>query len=164
MKTASRIQKKIIHLVLLDLRSVYNVGSLFRTADAIGVSKIYCVGTTPSPLDRFGRERKDIAKVALGAEKNVSWEYCENEKDLFEKLKEEGFVLWALEQDEKSKDYKEVAPSEKTALVLGNEPEGISKETLSLMDEIVEIPLYGKKESLNVSVAGGIALFGLFDK
>lgn len=155
---------KNVVLVLDNIRSVHNVGSIFRTADAAGVSKIYLCGTTPSPIDRFGRKRSDIHKSALGAEEYLDWEYVENTEDLIKKLRKDRFSVIALEQDERSMDYKKVAPGQNTAVILGPEVTGISKEILDLCDIIAEIPMKGKKESLNVSVATGVLLFNLMDK
>jgi tRNA G18 (ribose-2'-O)-methylase SpoU len=153
------------HLLLDNIRSVHNVGSIFRTAETLGISKIYCVGTTPVPIDRFGRKRKDFAKVALGAENMIPWEYVEESKviSLIERLKIERFQVIALEQAENSVDYKKIKVKGKTLVIIGNEVDGVSKELLKLVDVIAEIPLKGKKESLNVSVAAGIALFRMFD-
>jgi 23S rRNA (guanosine2251-2'-O)-methyltransferase len=161
-------------LILHNIRSVHNVGSIFRTADAAGVSNIILCGYTPAPLDRFGRERKDFIKVSLGAEKTVLWEHAKQFASVVRKLKKENYTIVALEQDKKSIslfDYcnkirnnetgAQATTSEKIALVLGNEPRGLSKQALALCDVIVEIPMRGKKESLNVSVASGIALFEL---
>lgn len=146
-------------VILHNIRSVHNVGSIFRTSDAAGIDTLYLCGYTPTPLDRFNRERKDLAKVALGAEKSVSWEYVEKIADCIEQLKKEGFTIIAVEQAENSIDYKEVQVGEKTAFILGNEPDGIEKGVLNMCDMIAEIPMKGEKESLNVSVTAGIALF-----
>ena len=97
-----------IALVLHDIRSVHNVGSIFRTADAAGVSKIYLTGVTPTPSDRFGRPRSDLAKVALGAEKNIAFEYSKTTVAALKKLKKEGFEIIALEQNYRSKNYKKL--------------------------------------------------------
>ncbi|MBI3633312.1 MAG: TrmH family RNA methyltransferase [Candidatus Vogelbacteria bacterium] len=156
------ISKEVV-LVLDNTRSTYNVGSIFRTADGAGVSNIFLVGVTPDPLDRFGRERKDIAKVALGAEKTIRWEHADDIKKLIKKLKKDGFKIVALEQDKDAMDYKSFKPNFPLALVLGEEVKGISEETLKLCDSIIEIPMAGKKESLNVSVATGIALFRILE-
>jgi len=146
-------------LILPDIRSSYNVGALFRTADAAGISKIYLVGITPSPIDRFGRLRSDIAKAALGAEKTVPWEHVEVIGTLITKLKKEGFQIIAIEQSNTATDYKKVKTSAKVAFVLGPEVTGLSSAILKKCDVVAEIPMRGGKESLNVSVAGGIALF-----
>jgi tRNA G18 (ribose-2'-O)-methylase SpoU len=151
-------------LILENIRSAQNVGALFRTADAVGISKIYIVGYTPDPVDRFGRDRNDIAKSALGAEKSVAWEHVAEIVPLLEKLKKDGYKIISIEQAKNSVDYKKVKIGDKTAFVLGNEVEGVSAEALMASDTIAEIPMRGKKESLNVSVAGGIALFRILDK
>lgn len=148
-------------LILENIRSIHNVGSIFRTADAAKVSCIYLVGTTPTPEDRFGRARRDLAKVALGAEKNLAWEHHKTISSLIRKLKKEGFQIIALEQDHNSADYRKIKIGEKTVLILGNEVNGVSQKTLAEADVICEIPMYGKKESLNVSVSAGIAIFQL---
>ena len=150
-------------LILHNLRSVLNVGAIFRTADAVGVEKIYMAGFTPGPLDRFGRVRKDFHKAALGAELTVPWEGVPDIFELLKKLKAESYQLTALEQDKRAIDYKKFRPSKKCALIVGNEVEGVSKEILEQCDKIIEIPMRGKKESLNVSVATGVALFRMLD-
>ena len=143
---------------------MHNVGAVFRTADAIGVSKIYLCGTTPTPLDRFGKPRQDLAKAALGAEKNIPWEYVRNPSALGKKLRAEGFEIISVEQLKTSVDYKKVKPKKKTVVIFGNEVNGVSKSLLKMSDIITEIPMRGQKESLNVSVAAGIVLFRLFDR
>jgi 23S rRNA (guanosine2251-2'-O)-methyltransferase len=150
-------------LILPDIRSVENVGAMFRTADAAGINKIYLVGTSPCPLDRFGRKRSDMAKSALGAEEFVPWEYKKTLIPLLTKLKKEGFQIVAIEQDKRSVDYKKVKLTAKNAFVVGTEVSGIPKNILSKCDIIAEIPMKGKKESLNVSVALGIVLFALIN-
>lgn len=139
------------------------MGSIFRTADAAGVEKLYLCGITPTPLDRFGKIRSQLAKVALGAEKTVSWEKCGNISALIKKLKKEDYKMLALEQSKKSIPYYKYKPrkSEKMALVVGNEVKGIPKTILNKADKILEIPMHGKKESLNVAVAFGIVAFHL---
>lgn len=147
-------------LVLEDIRSVENTASIFRTAEGLGVTKVYLIGTTPAPLDRFGRKRADFAKVSLGAEESMEWEYKKQIKSVISELKDQGFKILALEQHPKSNKLKS-SEDNKLALIVGNEVEGVSTEALEASDEIVEIPMQGKKESLNVSVALGIALFEL---
>jgi len=177
---------RLVRLLLDDIRSVHNVGSIFRTAETLGISMIYCVGTTPTPTDRFGRKRKDLAKVALGAEDMVAWKHVEGlsglvgktgDLELVKRLKKEGFKVVALEQAGNSIDYKEVVFErhsksrarsnsivvENILVILGNEVDGVSPRLLRLADVVAEIPLKGEKESLNVSVAAGIALFRWFD-
>jgi len=144
---------------------VENTASIFRTADGLGVSKIYLVGTTPAPIDRFGRKRKDFAKVALGAEEFVVWEHISDIKNQISKLKDDGYRIIALEQHPKANKLTKLTANrlERFALIVGNEVDGVSREVLDVADEIVEIPMHGKKESLNVSVATGIALFSLLN-
>jgi tRNA G18 (ribose-2'-O)-methylase SpoU len=146
-------------LIIHNVRSVTNVGAMFRTADATGINKIYLTGYTPTPLDRFGRVRKDMAKSALGAEDFVSWEYRKNISSLLNKLKQEKYLIIGIEQDKKSIDYKKVKLQKKNAFIVGTEVTGIPKNILKKCDIIAEIPMRGKKESLNVSVACGVALF-----
>lgn len=150
-------------LVLDNLRSVENTGSIFRTAEGLGVSKIILVGTTPTPLDRFGRKRQDFAKVSLGAEEFISWEVGKSISSVIEELKDQGFKIIVLEQHPNAIKLTNFKTSELTnfTLVVGNEVDGVSKEALKMADAIVEIPMVGKKESLNVSVSTGIALFTL---
>jgi tRNA G18 (ribose-2'-O)-methylase SpoU len=144
---------------------VHNVGSIFRTADGFGVDKIYISGTTPAPVDRFGRKRADFAKVALGAEDSVKWEIVADPIILIETLKTAGVRVVALEQDEKSVDLKTIKMASlenPTLLIVGNEVDGVSTEVLKLADTIAEIPMQGGKESFNVSVSTGMAMFQLF--
>jgi tRNA G18 (ribose-2'-O)-methylase SpoU len=152
-----------ICLILDNIRSGHNVGSIFRTADAAGVSKIYLVGYTPAPIDRFGRVNKEIAKTALGAEQVIAWEKAEDIGELISQLKTSGYKVIALEQAENSINYREIKLSQATALIVGNEVEGISKDILDQCNIVAEIPMRGSKESLNVSVATGILLFHLLD-
>lgn len=153
-------------LVLPDIRSAYNVGSIFRTADAAGVGKIYLVGITPAPLDRFGRPRPDIAKAALGAELSVPWEQKAKILPLLARLKKDGYVLVGIEQADTAVDYKKVKipKGQKVAFMFGNEVDGLPKNILAKCDSVAEIPMSGTKESLNVSVAAGIALFRILGR
>lgn len=151
-----------IVVVLNNIRSVFNTASIFRIADCAGVSAVFLCGVTPEPKDRFGRERKDFQKVSLGAEKYVKYKYFKNFKDCVSFLKKQGFKIVALEQEENSIDFKKFKPYLKTAVVVGREREGFAKEDLSICDEIVEIPMKGQKESLNVNVALGVFLFSAF--
>jgi tRNA G18 (ribose-2'-O)-methylase SpoU len=150
-------------LIIHNIRSVVNVGAMFRTADAVGVDKVYLTGYTPTPLDRFGRKRGDLAKSALGAEEFVPWEYKKNISALITKLKKEGFYILGLEQDKKSVDYRKIKLKNKNAFIMGTEVSGITKSILEKCDVIAEIPMKGKKESLNVSVACGVLLFRLIN-
>jgi tRNA G18 (ribose-2'-O)-methylase SpoU len=156
--------KRDIRILLHDIRSVYNVGAIFRTTDAVGVSKIYLSGYSPTPLDRFGFPRKDFAKSALGSELAVPWEVIENPEDFVVRIKKEGFTVVSVEQHATSIDYKQFTPGDKTLVILGNEVSGVSAEVLSLSDVITEIPMRGMKESLNISVSAGIVLYRWFDQ
>lgn len=158
MKKEKNKNNKEIIVVLDNIRSTYNVGAIFRTADAAGVKKIYLGGITPTP-----ERNEKIKKVALGAENFVLWEKVTQTFRVLEKLKKEGYFLIALEQDKKAKNifnFKNLS-KEKIALVLGQEVKGISENIKKRTDLILEIPMYGKKESLNVSVAFGIAVYYL---
>ncbi len=164
----ARKKGKNLSLLLHDIRSVHNVGSIFRTADGCGVTKIYLSGYTPAPVDRFGRARADLAKVALGAEKAVDWEMVGETAvtDFIKKMKKSGVRIVALEQDERAVDYRMADKAGKTGdklLILGNEVDGVSRELLDLADVIIEIPMRGEKESLNVSVAAGVAMYALME-
>jgi len=153
-----------IAVLLPDIRSAYNIGSIFRTCDAAGVRKIYLAGHSPCPTDRFGRVRKDIAKTALGAEQSVAWEYCKNASTLLKILKAEEFFVVAVEQSGSSINYLNkgiLKEKRKVVFIFGNEVGGLPKSILNLADVSVEIPMKGKKESLNVSVAAGVVLFGM---
>lgn len=154
--------------ILHDIRSVHNVGSIFRTADGAGFEKLYLCGITPAPLDRFKKVRPDFAKVALGAEKSVAWESVQDIAVLIQKLKKEGWKILALEQSKKSVslmspkfDILEDVELQRCALIVGAEVDGIPANILKLADVILEIPMLGQKESLNVSVAFGIAAYRL---
>ena len=146
-------------LILPNIRSAINIGAIFRTADAVGISKIYLTGWTPRPTDKFGRIQKDIAKSALGSETWIPWEYKKGIIPLLNKLKKDGFKIIAIEQDKKAIDYRKIKITNKVAIIMGPEVMGLSKNILDKCDLIAEIPMYGKKESLNVSVACGVALF-----
>ena len=158
-----KAENKEIVLLLHNIRSVINVGAIMRTADACGVSKIVFSGYTPTPVDRFGRLRKDFIKASLGAEKSVPWEYRKTARTVLAEYKSVGFEIIALEQAENSVDYKDVKVTKPSLIILGNEPKGISKSILNKVDVIAEIPMKGKKESLNVSVATGIFLFRILN-
>lgn len=151
-------------LILHDIRSVYNVGAIFRTADAVGISKVYLSGYTPTPVDRFGRKRGDFHKSALGAEESLPWESVDDAFSLLGELKGSGYEVVALEQDKSSIDYKDVSVGEKVAIVLGSEVGGMDPKLLELCDVVAEIPMRGMKDSLNVSVAAGVFMYRLLDK
>jgi len=150
-------------IILPDIRSALNVGSIFRTADAVGADKIYLVGYTPVPIDQFSRVNKEIAKTALGAEKSIDWEKIKNISGLLIKLKKENFYLIAVEQAKNSVDYKKIKPKTKTAFIFGNEVIGLPKNILNQCDVIAEIPMKGEKESLNVAVSAGVVLFRILN-
>jgi tRNA G18 (ribose-2'-O)-methylase SpoU len=157
---------------------MHNVGSIFRTADAAGVEKIYLCGITPAPTDRFGRPVSKITKVSLDAEKWVTWEKVGQTTMIIDKLKRDGFKIYAIEQSKKSVPYyklKVKSEKLKVALILGSEMKGLSQSILKRADKILEIPMRGAmvrqahhprnikrgKESLNVAVAFGIVVFNL---
>ena len=150
---------KEVYLILHNIRSAHNVGAIFRTADAAGVSKIYLTGYTPAPVDRFGRTRKDIAKTALGAEISVKWEYTKLVTSLINKLRKCETEIIAVEQSENAIDYKKLKIKFTTVFIFGNEVRGLSKSIIDKSDIVAQIPMLGKKESLNVSVTAGIFLF-----
>jgi 23S rRNA (guanosine2251-2'-O)-methyltransferase len=150
---------KEVAVLLHNVRSTHNVGSIFRTADAAGVSKIFLTGYTPTPIDRFNQVRPDIAKTALGAEKFVPWEYSKSPASTLKRLRKEGWTIVGVEQDKHSQDFRKFKAKGKTLLIFGNEVLGISKSLRDACDVLIEIPMHGKKESLNVSVSAGIVLF-----
>jgi len=137
---------------------------MFRTADAAGVREIILSGYTPSPIDRFGRERGDFAKVALGAQHTVAWRSVAALRPTLTVLRKKGVTIAALEQDKGALNVFCYSPTSPLALIVGNEVRGISKATRKLCDVILEIPMHGSKESLNVSVSAGVALFTLKHK
>lgn len=151
-------------LLLHDIRSVYNVGAMFRTAEAAGLSKIYLSGFSPTPTDRFGRSRSDFHKSALGTEVMINWEVVNDPLVLIETLKKQGFFIVVLEQDGGAVDYRDVPKKEKVLIVVGSEVPGVSDQLKEKADVIAEIPMEGKKESLNVSVALGVLLFSFLSK
>ena len=159
-------------VVILDnIRSAENVGSIFRTAEAAGASKIFLCGITPAPADILGRPRLRLKKTSLGAENFLSWETCKNTTSLLIRLKKADFLIFAVEQAKSSVSYRLASDiikkqfrgkgQKKIALVLGNEIKGISRAALKRSDFILEIPIAGRKESLNVAVAFGIVIFNL---
>ena len=158
-----------IAILLHNIRSAHNVGSIFRTADAAGVAKIYLCGYTPVPIDRFGRPQKEIAKTALGAARSLPWEYFKSPVPLISKLsagggsssggKKQKWGIVGVEQDRRSRDYRKYRVKAPTLFIFGNEVRGLSHELRAKCDVLIEIPMHGKKESLNVSVAAGIVLF-----
>ena len=154
------IQKSPIVLVLDNVRSLNNVGSAFRTADAFRIEKIFLCGITGTPPHR------DIQKTALGATESVEWEYCLNTMEAVNKLKSLGYQISALEQVERSKMLNDFEPQEgqRYALIFGNEVFGVQEEVLNACDVVLEIPQLGTKHSLNISVSIGIAIWDLMVK
>jgi tRNA G18 (ribose-2'-O)-methylase SpoU len=153
--------KKTPFVVVLDnVRSANNVGSVFRTSDAFLLEKIYLCGITVKP------PHKDIHKTALGAEMSVAWEYFENTIDAVSKLKEEGYIIVSIEQIENSISLEkfDVESNKKYAFVFGNEVKGVNQKIVDISDSHVEIPQYGTKHSFNISVSCGIVLWELFRK
>lgn len=151
--------KKEFFVIAHNIRSLLNVGSIFRTADAFGVSKIYLTGYTGTPNNPFHRSK--ISKTALGAENFVAWEHCASANSLIKRLKSDGVKIVALENNTKAINIHKFKPKFPLALLLGEEVKGIAKPLLKLCDSTIEIPMVGQKESLNVSVAFGIAAFKL---
>lgn len=148
-----------MYVILHDIRSAHNVGSIFRTADGAGVSKIFLTGYTPLPVDRFGREVKEIQKTSLGASVSMSWEQCDDVVQLIERLRKDGVQIVVVEQGTTTTDYRDLSPQESHAFIFGNEVDGVPKDVCDAADVQIEIPMRGMKESLNVSVAAGIVLF-----
>ena len=148
-------EKTPVVVVLDNIRSMHNVGSVFRSADAFLVECIFLCGFTAQPPHR------DIHKTALGATDTVKWKYYYSTLEAVKKLKEDGYRIWAIEQVKNSRKLNEIElkPNEKAAIIFGNEVEGVSNDVLALCDEFVEIPQLGMKHSLNVSVAAGIVLW-----
>jgi len=146
---------KEIYLIAQNIRSLYNVGSLFRTADCFGIDRIYLTGYTGEP------PRDQISKVALGAEKWIAWEKHYQTHLLIPKFKKQGIKIYALETGKKTKDISKFKPEFPCALIVGNEVKGVSKKILEMSDDIISIPMLGRKDSLNVSIAAGVALYEL---
>ncbi len=156
-----RVKKNRVIAICHNIRSLHNAGSMLRTADAAGVEKMFLTGYTPAPVDTFGNVRPEIAKTALGAEKTVPWEKVKDIGKLIRQLKNKGVYVVALEQDTRAADYRKFKPRYPLALVVGNEVRGLSPALLKKCDAAIEIPMRGKKESLNVSVAFGVAVYGI---
>lgn len=151
---------------LHNIRSVYNVGSIFRTADAVGIDHIYLSGYTPLPIDRFGRARSDMHKVAIGAEQTVSWSQLKNPTEDIKQLQKGGVHVVGVEQDSSSVPLYEysVPHAPELIIAMGEETLGMEPWQVDLCNDIVEIPMRGEKESLNVSVAFGVAAYQIFKK
>ena len=147
------------YVILCDVRSSHNVGAIFRTADGAGVAKIFLCGYTPAPLDRFGRVVGEITKTSLGAAQNVSWEQTDDACGVVRGLQTAGVTVVAIEQTPKAVPLFNYAPPENVAYIFGNEITGVPAAVLALVDAVVEIPMHGQKESLNVSSTVAIVLF-----
>ena len=155
-----KAQKTPVVLVLDNIRSLNNIGSVFRTADAFLVEAIYLCGITATP------PHKDIRKTALGATESVAWEYCESTIQLLTRLKSKGYNAMAVEQAESAQmlhDF-DVSTTEKYALIFGNEVKGVSQEVVSACDGVLEIPQFGTKHSLNISVSVGVVVWDFWSK
>lgn len=145
-------------VVLDNIRSMHNIGSVFRTSDAFRIERIYLCGITGTP------PHPDMHKTALGAEFTVDWEYQQDTVSVVNKLKEDGYVVYSVEQAEGSVmlDELHLDAGKKYAIVLGNEVKGVQQEVIDCSDGCIEIPQYGTKHSLNISVATGIVIWELF--
>ena len=154
LETISSIVKLPVSVILCSIRSSYNVGSIFRTSDGAMIEKLYLCGYTPHP------PKKEVLKTALGSEKSVDWEYVKDPKDAILSLKSKGIKICALELTENSIPHSSLQKNSfPAALVVGNEITGVPQEILDLCDFSIEIPQFGIKQSLNVAVAYGIAVF-----
>ena len=153
-------EKTPLLVVLDNIRSLNNIGSVFRTSDAFLIEKIYLCGITATPPN------KEIHKTALGATESVTWEYVEDTLDLIEKLKSENVKVLAIEQAENSTKLDTFFPekNQKYAIVMGNEVKGVQQKVVSASDLVIEIPQLGTKHSLNISVTTGVVLWDLFSK
>jgi len=155
-----QVEKTPIIIILDNIRSLNNIGSVFRTSDAFLVEKIYLCGITATP------PHKDIHKTALGSTETVNWEYVKNTIDLVTKLKAENVKICAIEQAENATVLNNFKPQPNTkhALVFGNEVKGVSQEVVNASDVVIEIPQYGTKHSLNISVSAGVVIWDVFCK
>ena len=153
-------KKTPIIIVLDNIRSLNNIGSVFRTSDAFLIEKIYLCGITATP------PHKDIHKTALGSTDAVDWEYAENTLELIKKLKTENVKICSIEQAENATMLNNFTPKENTtyALVFGNEVKGVAQDVVSTSDVIIEIPQFGTKHSLNISVSCGVVIWDVFSK
>ena len=153
-------QKTPLVIVLDNVRSAHNVGSVFRTSDAFLVEKICLCGITPTP------PHKEIRKTALGASESVTWQHCTNSIDCIQDLKEGGYHIISIEQADKAVMLHDFNPKKnmKYALVFGNEVKGVEQAIVSESDIVIEIPQYGTKHSLNISVSSGVVIWDFFQK
>ncbi len=148
-----------IYVILDNVRSAYNVGAIFRTAEGAGVTKIFLAGYTPAPQDRFGRVQSEIEKTSLGASEMVAWEAEDDTRSLIHRLQKEGVVVVAVELTPAAVLFRDVPVAEKVAYLFGNEIDGLTNELCEQCDYTLRLPMQGKKESLNVSVTAGIVLY-----
>jgi tRNA G18 (ribose-2'-O)-methylase SpoU len=157
--------KKELYIIAHNIRSAHNVGAIFRTCDGAGVAKIYLSGYSqqPAPENKKNKTKSEkmLEKTALGAELSVGWECAENLLELIAKLKKDGVLIVALEKTATSVDIRKFQPSFPMALILGHEVDGVKDDILETCDVVIDIPMRGQKESLNVSVATGIAIYEL---
>lgn len=144
---------KEIVVILDNIRSALNVGAIFRTADGVGVKKIYLCGISPYP----GHNK--LHKTALDAENYVEWKYFKNTEDAINSAKEDGYTIYAIEQSDRSKEYHRVNYSDKSCVIFGHEITGVSPNIIQKSDVAVELPMLGKKNSLNVATTAGIILY-----
>lgn len=153
-----QVKKIPLVLVLDNIRSALNVGSVFRSADAFPVEKIILCGITAQP------PHKDILKTALGATESVVWEYFLSVTDALSELKKNDYGIYAIEQTDRSAMLNDFVPPKKIAIVFGNEVEGVTNEAFKFADGFIEVAQYGTKHSLNISVCAGIVLYDLYHK
>ncbi len=155
-----KAEKTPIIVILDDIRSLHNIGSVFRTSDAFLIEKIYLCGITATPPN------KEIHKTALGATETVTWEYAKDVVEVIKQLRAENIQIWSIEQTENSVMLDDFRPISNTkyALIFGNEVKGVSQEAIDLSNGVIEIPQLGSKHSLNISVSAGIVIWDLFQK
>lgn len=159
-ETLHKVKKLPVFVVLNSIRSTYNVGSIFRTSDGAMIEKLYLCGYTPHPPDNYEKGNKEILKTALGSTESVKWEYHKNPKEIILKLKNKGIKICALEMTDKSIPYYQIKEEDfPLCVIVGNEITGVSQDLIDLCDFSIEIPQFGIKQSLNVAVAYGIAVF-----
>ena len=146
-------------VLLENVRSIFNVGSIFRSADATGMDKIILVGYTATPIDKFGRKNERLNKTALGAEESMKWEHYKTINEVIEKYKDYDIV--AVEITNKSIDYKEHKQTKSTIYIFGNEVDGVEEETLKLANTHIHLPMKGKKNSLNVANTASVVMYNI---
>ena len=154
------VKKTPLIIVLDNIRSLNNIGSVFRTSDAFLIEKIYLCGITAQP------PHKDIHKTALGATESVAWEYAADTLELVEKLKADDVIVASIEQAENSTMLQnfQIEPNQKYAVVFGNEVKGVAQDVVNSSDAVIEIPQFGTKHSLNISVSCGVVVWDIFNK